>query len=58
MILALVFFAVVMLVLVPLLAIACVNTLFGTSIDYTFINWLCTTVLMMIMNASFSGNKS
>lgn len=48
-----IFVLVVLLFIVsPLLGIWSVNTLFGLSIEYSFINWLAWIVLVLTINAS------
>ena len=35
-------------IFVPLIAIWCVNTLFGTGIEITLLNWFCSLILLMV----------
>jgi len=45
------------MIFIPLLGIWAVNTLFGTVIAYTFINWLAALVLVSILSGGSSSNK-
>jgi hypothetical protein len=39
----------------PFIAIWCVNTLFSTSIAYSFINWVAVVVLLIISKLSITS---
>lgn len=38
----------------PLIAIWAINTLFGTSIAYTLLNWFAALILLVLLKSSYS----
>lgn len=44
--------------LTPLLLIWAINTLFATSIAFTFFNWLAALVIIIIFSARVSTNNN
>jgi hypothetical protein len=49
-----IFLAVIFIIAGPLLFIGAINVLFGLSIEYTFINWLCAFYIGFFFRASGS----
>lgn len=47
--LVLILLAIIVFVFIPLLLIWAVNTLFSLAIAYTFINWLASLVIVLII---------
>lgn len=47
----------VLVVVIPHIAILCVNTLFETSIEHSLLNWFCALLLIMIISGSASFKK-